>query len=187
MISVRRRDDDACVNTPICTLSAVHVVGTTQYVVNINIHFPYPCSSGNGVDRSKLGYEAPEYSAIRTSTVEYETPLVTSPPFTSSPGSTPPPPPHVYDYAAVPPHIDPEYAPLEGVTTRSASNELPAHVTYHTLEGPVNTVTYHTLEPPKSPENGYELEGQTREIGAEEGGANGDRHEYATLENNIYH
>jgi hypothetical protein len=80
-----------------------------------NLYFDepqYSVPNGNGFDQS-----------------EYEVPVTTP---TSSEGPTPPPPlslpPHVYEYAMVPPGMAPEYATLEP----------PTHA-YHTLEFPSGT------------------------------------------------
>jgi hypothetical protein len=105
--------------------------------------------NGGGLVNSRFPYESPEYSIPDTSpTAVYETPTISSP--SISPDPTPVPPPHHYDYATVPPHTDPEYAPLEEATRSRQSIDAieGAPATYHTLEPPENPVTYHVLEPP---------------------------------------
>ena len=74
-------------------------------------------------------FEEPQYSVPNGNGMaqsEYEVPVTTP---TSSEGPSPPlplsPPAHLYDYAAVPPAVAPEYATLEP----------PVHA-YHTLEFP---------------------------------------------------
>ena len=74
-------------------------------------------------------FEEPQYSVPNGNGMaqsEYEMPVTTP---TSSEGPSPPPPlsppAHLYDYAAVPPAVAPEYATLEP----------PVHA-YHTLEFP---------------------------------------------------
>ena len=139
--------------------------------------------SGNGITHSTFQYEDPEdpaYSVPKLSATIYETPTVSSP--SSSSQGPSPPPPHDYDYATVPPHTDPEYAPLEQVGTRPSPDGFGgAPVVYHSLEPPECTVTYHVLEPPASPADLGAADSKISEVG-EEGGDCGQNHEYSTLQ-----
>ena len=96
------------------------ICGTTLIFVSYSFYSHHTSRNGNTY------FEEPQYSVPSgngAALAEYEMP-VTSPSTTESP----PPLPHVYDYAAVPPSVVPEYATLEP----------PVHA-YHTLDFSIPT------------------------------------------------